>query len=149
MMSVILAYYADNSHNAPGVARILERIPVMPALYAEELLRMTFMQEKVGIDSHIVVMKFGSESRKEISTEFLRIKRGLDLYWQTVVDGTPAIAVLLPFATPSAKDGFLARVEEWLELRFSGDFDGLGIHLRVIDFATEDPLDALSQMLEH
>ncbi len=148
MMSVILAYHADNSHNAPGVARILERIPVMPALYAEELIRMTFMQEKVGIASHIVVMTFDGKGHEEIPTEFLRIKRGLDLYWQTVVDGAPVIAVLLPFATPSVKDGFLARVEEWLELRFKGGFDVLGIHLRAIDFATEDPLDVLSRMLK-
>jgi polysaccharide biosynthesis protein PelD len=148
MMSVILAYYADNSHNAPGVAHVLERIPVMPALYAEELIRMTYMQEKVGIASHIVVMSFDGQGHPEIPAEFLRIKRGLDLYWQTIVNGVPVIAVLLPFASPSAKDGFLARVEEWLDLRFSDGFDGLGIHLRAIDFATEDPLDALSRVLK-
>jgi hypothetical protein len=144
MMSVILAYYADNLRNAPQVRQVQAQLPTIPALYAEELIRMTHMQKQVGIASHIVVMTFDGPQREEIPAEFLRIKRGLDLYWRTQVDGKPMIAVLMPFASPSAKDGFLLRVEGWLQSRFAGNFDSLGVHLRTIDFAREDPLLALA-----
>jgi hypothetical protein len=144
MMSVILAYYADNLRNAPQVRQVQAQLPTIPALYAEELIRMTHMQKQVGIASHIVVMTFDGPQREEIPAEFLRIKRGLDLYWRTQVDGKPMIAVLMPFASPSAKDGFLQRVEGWLQSRFAGNFDSLGVHLRTIDFAREDPLLALA-----
>ncbi|MES2876929.1 MAG: PelD GGDEF domain-containing protein [Pseudomonadota bacterium] len=146
MMSVILAYYADNIRNAPEVRHIQMRLPTLPALFAEELVRMMLMQKKVGISSHIVVMTFSGPQREEIPAEFLRIKRGLDLYWQTQVNGKPVIAVLMPFASQAAKAGFLQRIEDWLIGRFGGNFDSLGIHLRSIDFIQEDPLEALTEL---
>lgn len=148
MMSVILAYYADNIRHAPEVHQIQERLPTIPALYAEELVRVMLMQKKIGIPSQIVVMTFNGPQREEIQAEFLRIKRGLDLYWQSQVNGKPVIAVLMPFASHSAKDGFLQRIEGWLMGRFGGNFDSLGIYLRTIDFAQEDPLEALAEVVK-
>ena len=148
MMSVILAYYADNIRHAPEVREIQTRLPTLPALFAEELVRMMAMQKKVGIASQIVLMTFDGARSDEITAEFLRIKRGLDLYWQTQVKGRPVVAVLMPFASPSAKDGFLQRVESWLQGRFGGGFEAHGIHLRAIDFAREDPLKALTALTQ-
>jgi polysaccharide biosynthesis protein PelD len=148
MMSVILAYYADNVQNAPQVHDIQQQLPSMPALFAEELVRMLRMQQSVGIASHIVLMTFGGRMNEEIPAEFLRIKRGLDLYWQTTVGGMPAIAVLMPFASLSAKEGFVHRVEVWLQNRFNGDLTSLGIHLRSIDFSKEKPLDVLKELVK-
>jgi hypothetical protein len=119
----------------------------MPALYAEELIRMIHMQEKVGITSHMVVMAFSGPQRHAIPAEFLRIKRGLDLYWRTQVKRAPVIVVLMPFASPAAKDGFMQRVEGWLGERFGGTFESLGVHVRTIDFSREDPLMALSHVV--
>jgi hypothetical protein len=68
------------------------------------------------------------------------------LYWQSQIAGNPVIAILMPFASASAKDGFLHRIEDWLSVRFSGNFDSLGIHLRTIDFSEEDPVIALAEM---
>ena len=147
MMSVILAYYADNVRHAPEVRELQERLPTVPALFAEELVRMMLMQKKVGISSHIVVMTFGGAKREEIPAEFLRIKRGLDLYWQTRLNEKPVVAVLLPFASPSATQGFQQRIEGWLAVRFEGDFESLGIHLRTIDFDLEDPVAALTEVV--
>ncbi|MEI8169407.1 MAG: PelD GGDEF domain-containing protein [Rhodoferax sp.] len=147
MMSAILAYYADNLRHAPGVHLLQQRLPTIPALFAEEFVRMILMQKKIGIPSHIVVMTFNGPQREEIPGEFLRIKRGIDLYWQTQVNGKPVIAVLMPFASSSTKDGFLLRIESWLQGRFGGNFDTLGIHLRAIDFAQEDPQQALAGVI--
>jgi hypothetical protein len=148
MMSVMLAYYADNIRVAPEVHALQQQLPSMPALYAQEFIRMLHMQKKVGISSHIVVMTYGGRRREEIPAEFLRVKRGLDLYWKTVIDGKPTIIVLMPFTSPSAKDGFLLRTEDWLKSRFGGTFESLDIELRVIDFAQEDPLAVLSDLMK-
>ncbi len=148
MMSVILAYYADNIHNAPGVERLKERLPIMPALYAEELIRMLYLQDKVGISSYIVVMSFEGTRNEEISAEFLRVKRGIDLYWQTQVNGKPVIAVLMPFASPAAAEGFIDRIEVWLKTRFDGTYDSLEIHLRMINFSQEDPVEVLATLMK-
>jgi hypothetical protein len=146
MMSVILAYYADNIRHAPGVHQIQARLPGIPALFAQELARMLVMHKKVGLSSYMVVMTFDGPRREEIPADFLRIKRGLDLYWQTQIKGIPVIVVLMPFASTAGKDGFLHRIEGWLLSRFGGDFDSLGIHLRPISFDQEDPLETLVEL---
>ncbi len=148
MMSVILGYYADHIINTDDVARYRSRLPTIPVTFAEELARSVRMQKKVGITSHLVVMTFNGEHREEIPTQFLRIKRGLDLYWQTYVNGNPVLAILMPFASASAKDGFFERFEEWLQSTFGADSDVLHIHFRVIDISQEDPMPALEKVMQ-
>ena len=148
MMLVMLAYYADNIRVAPGVHAIQQQLPTMPALFAQEFIRMLHMQKKVGIASHILVMTYGGRRREEIPAEFLRVKRGLDVFWKTMIDGKPTLIVLMPFTSPAGKDGFLLRIEDWLKSRFDGDFESLDIALRVIDFAQEDPLAVLTDLMK-
>jgi hypothetical protein len=50
----------------------------------------------------------------------------------------------MPFASVSAKDGFLLRVDTWLQNRYEGDFESLKIRLTVINFATPDPVAELA-----
>ena len=145
MMLVLLGYFADNLRSAKGVMAIQVRVPGVPVLFAQELTRMISLHKKIGLTSHLIVMHFGGTRRTEIPAEFLRVKRGLDLYWQTFSQDTPVIVVLMPFATPAAKDGFLRRVEAWLAGRFQGDFQSLKIRLGVIDFDSQEPLDALAK----
>ena len=148
MMAVTLGYYADHILNTDDVARLRKHLPTIPVPYAEELARMVRMQRKVGITSHIVVMTFAGSFKEEIPTQFLGVKRGLDLYWQTFVAGNPVIAILMPFASASAKDGFFQRVENWLQGTFGGNSDALHIHYRVIDLSVEDPVPALVKVMQ-
>jgi hypothetical protein len=148
MLAAILAYYADSVRTAPDAQRLRDRLPGMPVMFAEEMARMARLQQKLGITSHIVVMTFAGADRESIPGEFLRIKRGLDLYWQTALRGNPVVVVLMPFASSSAREGFLLRIESWLRTRFAGDFLSLDIKLRAIDFAVEEPLAALAGALD-
>ena len=147
MMLVLLGYYADNIGSAPGVAAIQKQLPGMPFLFAQELARMLRLHEKIGMDSHLVVMRFQGSRGHEIADSFLRIKRGLDLYWKTFANDFPILVILLPFASSSAKDGFLERVEAWLESYFKGDFVSLEVLLHVIDFDARDPLGLLMEVM--
>ena len=147
MMLVMLGYFADNLRSASGVTAIQQRLPGMPYLFAQELARLLRLHQKVALPSHMVVMHFTGPRRHEIPPEFLRIKRGLDLYWQTAEPDAPVLVVLMPFASSSAKDGFFLRVEAWLKSRFQGDFASLKIQVQVIDFDTMDPLAELAEAL--
>jgi hypothetical protein len=149
MMLVMLGYFADNLRSANGVIAIQQRLPSMPIVFAQEMARLLNLYHRVGLSSHLVVMHFNGARRKEIPDEFLRIKRGLDLYWQTFVDDVPVLVVLMPFASDAAKDGFLLRVDHWLQSRYEGDFESLKIRLTVINFAVPDPLADLAAAVEH
>jgi polysaccharide biosynthesis protein PelD len=148
MMSVILAYYADHIHNADDVILYRSRMPTIPATFAEEVARMVRMQKKVGITSHIVVMTFSKNMKADIPGQFLQIKRGLDLYWQTEVNGCVVLAVMMPFANAAAKNGFLLRIDAWLRATYDGGFEALQIRLRSIDFSRENPLLVLPEVVE-
>jgi polysaccharide biosynthesis protein PelD len=148
MMSVILAYYADHIHNAGDVILYRNRMPTIPVTFAEEVARMVRMQKKVGITSHIVVMTFSKNMKADIPGQFLQIKRGLDLYWQTEVNGCVVLAVMMPFANVAAKNGFLLRIDAWLKATYDGSFEALQIRLRSIDFSREDPLLTLPEAME-
>jgi len=147
MLSVIVSYYADNLLAAPEVDAIRKRLPGIPAMYAEELARMLRMQRKIGLSSHVVVMTFGGERKEEIPAQFLQIKRGLDLYWQTFVGNNPVIAVLMPFASPAAKEGFMQRIDGWIRSRFNDSPENLRIGIRAIDFSVEEPVGVLEQLM--
>jgi hypothetical protein len=144
MLSVILGYYADSVQGGPAVREIQARLPGVPAQFAEELARMRRLQRRSGLVSQILVMRFEGEQSRTIPAEFLRIKRGLDVYWQTESGGHAIIAVLMPLATPAAMAGFVHRIEQWLAQRFDGTPEALGVRLRRIDFAEEDPVQALA-----
>ncbi len=148
MMSVILAYYADHICNAADVALYRSQMPTIPATFAEEAARMVRMQKKVGITSHIVTMAFTKASKDDIPAQFLLVKRGLDLYWQTQVNGNAVVAVLMPFANAAAKEGFLHRINAWLKATYDGGFDTLQIRVRSIDFSRDDPLLMLPESMQ-
>ena len=148
MLSVILGYYADSVMSGPDVREIQRRLPGVPAQFAEELARMRQLQRRSGLLSQILVMRFEGEGSRTIPAEFLRIKRGLDVYWQLEVGGEPVIAVLMPLATPAAMAGFVQRIEQWLAHRFDGTPDSLGVRLRRIDFSDEDPVETLVTLLQ-
>lgn len=151
LMSVILGYYADSVHSAPALAEIRRHLPTIPPMYAEELARVLALQQRFGIDSHIVVMGFrgtqGEQISEQIVDQFLHVKRGLDLCWRTEVEGVPTLALLMPFATQADKEGFLLRFENWLQSRFGGDCERLDISLYAIDFASHDPVAELQRQM--
>lgn len=147
MLSVILSYYADTVRSSPEVHTIQQQLPGMPSQFAEELARMRAMQERTGIASQILVMRFDSELGKTLPSEFVRIKRGLDVYWQTQVTGDTVIVVLMPMASTAGMAGFMLRIEQWIEQRLSDKGSNPGLHLHPIDFASEDPVSALVRVL--
>lgn len=140
LMSVILGYYADLVHDAPEISPLRERLPKIPISFAEELVRLQKLQKRFGITSQIVVMRFEKTHGKEIVDQLLPIRRSLDLYWQDNGISTVNLAVLMPFATRAAREGFLRRIDNWLSTRFDGDFEKLKIRVKGIDLADHDPV---------
>lgn len=147
MMAVVLGYYADVIRVSPLLAQIQMTLPTIPIQFAEEMVRMLGIFQRNDVSSFLVVMKFAGDKRVDVRAQFLRVKRGLDVYWETESKGVPVIVVLLPFATPAAKDGFIQRCDTWLNNQFDGSFDTLQIRVDAIDFAEHDPVIALAESL--
>lgn len=149
ILLVLLGYYADILQTAPRVVEIQNKIPDMPFIFADELGRMFHLAEKISMTSHVVVLRFRNERGDEISENMMRIKRSLDLYWKVVIEGVPILVVLLPFASRTIKDGFLTRIDHWLEDNFRGDFESLEININsiAINRHDDDSIDKLAQAI--
>lgn len=63
----------------------------------------------------------------------------------------PVMVVLLPFASRTIKNGFLNRIEGWLEEHFRGDFDSLEINVQsvAINRYDDEPIDKLARALRN
>jgi len=147
MLSVILGYYADTVRSGPEMQDILDRLPGVPPQFAEELARMRGMQARNGMASHILVMRFDQALGRSLPSEFVRVKRGLDVYWQTQVGEDAVIVVLMPMANRAGMVGFMQRIQQWIEQRVRDPALLHGLHLQPIDFAAEDPVVALARIL--
>lgn len=147
-MAIVLGYYADSVRSAPALGEVRSRLPTIPATFADELMRMIALRKRFGTDSQIVAMHFQGARGNEIVEQLVRIKRGIDLYWKTDIAGAPMLVVLMPFATPAGKEGFLKRIQDWLHSRFGGDFESLNIALHTIDFASQDPVAELQSLIQ-
>jgi hypothetical protein len=151
ILLVLLGYYADILQTAPRVASIQQKIPEMPFVFADELGRMLRLAEKIAMTSHVVVLRFHHLRGDEIAENMMRIKRSLDLYWRVTMNDIPVMVVLLPFASRTIKDGFLNRIEGWLEEHFRGDFDSLEINVQsvAINRYDDEPIDKLARALRN
>lgn len=148
MLAAILGFYADCVDGVAGMSPLLQQIPSMPAVFADELWRLQRLNERYDITSLIVVLRFpASDEGRRIAEAFPRIKRGLDLYWREDVAGMPTIAVLMPLCHPDSSEGFLRRIERWLEEEFGVGFAALGILADNIDLSRPDALARLSRRM--
>lgn len=148
MIGVILAYYADNLRVSSEVRRIQQCVPGIPETFAEETARMMRLKRISRITSHIALLRFNGSKRDEIPAQLLRIKRGLDVFWQTNLGDTPVIAILMPFGSSAAMDGFTFRIDSWLKTTFGGGLDAQQVSIQAIDFALEDPVESLRKIFK-
>lgn len=148
LMLVMLGYHADCLSTGAQVAALRQRLPSMPTLMAQEWVKLARLQSRFEVPSQVMVMRFEGAQARDMPAEFLRIKRGLDLYWQTFDGATPVVAVLMPLSTYAAVSGFTARLERWLRERFQGTFDSLGVRLRVLSLAEADPVARLQALMQ-
>jgi hypothetical protein len=147
MLSVILSYYADLVRGSAHLQRLLAQLPQMPPQFAEELARMQGLQARTGMTSQILVMRFPKALGRALPAEFVRIKRGLDVYWQTMIGEDTVIAVLMPLSNAAGMAGFMQRIQHWLLQRLSDPALAQTVQLHPIDFATDDPVAALQRLL--
>lgn len=136
LLQVILSYYTDMATHTEATSLIVEYLP-KPVDYhfAEELGRLIRIAEKTTISSELLILCFTGEKADILPEQILKLKRGLDMMWETEFQGVPALFVLMPFGTHSGVTGFIMRLEGWLTERHQATFDQLKIDAHRIHVA--------------
>lgn len=153
MLNLMLGYYADSLSLAPLVTPLLARWPACPSAFALELQRLHRMQREAGVHSALVAMIFPQRGLpSDLSGALQRQQRALDVTWLVSArDGAGdarALFSILPLATSTAVDGYLARIERWADKQYGLDLEGLGIRVRTWPLDAAAPLDLLNLAME-
>lgn len=143
-LAVLLGYYADSVSLGPATRKILERLPVCPALFAGELARLHRIRLEAGIQSTLAALVVAPGPRQtEIAMETLRQARQLDVIWDFTLNGRRCILTLMPLHGEAAMSGYLLRTERWLrDVLGLQDFVEAGVmpHTALVGSAAPDEL---------
>jgi hypothetical protein len=144
----LISYFSDG-YLSDAAKEVLTRFPDCPRDFALNLERLSRVHQVSAVASHLVAMSFPDNDRgRSIRQRLIREKRELDFYWLRDQPRTLLVA-LFPLTGEGGVQGFLARVDVWLEAEFGNDHRGLGIQVEGRPIALERVVDQLQAMIEH
>lgn len=147
-LAALLSYYAD-TFTSNQAHDTLAHYPDCPPEFAQNLERLGRVQQDSGVKSHLATLQFPLDARgTEIRHRMLRSKRELDFYW---LRDTPAplLIALFPLTDEEGMQGYLTRVNAWLELEYGNDSRGLGIHFNSQVLEPQHAATQLQALIDH
>lgn len=137
LMTVLLAYYADEVDKTVVTRELLAQQPNCPSEFALELVRLRRVFAVSGVESSMVAFVFqrGPTPPAEWIARITRRLRSVDVAW--AVEGLPAatLLVLLPLTGAAGVAGYLERLAKAIHEQYSCDFvqAGIAVHQALID----------------
>lgn len=143
-INLFLGYYTDGLSAKALAQPLLQAHPHCPETFAVELQRLSHMFSSSGVRSVLVVLEFSADAvERNLPQQILRMKRMLDEYWlMEPRGGRQLLAVLMPLGDPAAAEGFLQRLEQWMDSKQGGTLADAGVypHVFVLDQQTPQAL---------
>jgi hypothetical protein len=148
VLAVLLGLYADSVASAELANRLFKRYPELPFAFAEEVVKLQRIGREHEIMSHVVVFDFAPHpEREDVFLQLGRQSRAPDVRWDYRRGERCVMVTLMPLASGVAVEGYLIRIENWLQQNFGGDLAALGIAAHVISLADANAVDKLMQFV--
>jgi len=147
LLDLLLGYYADVINTGSEAQALRRQLPGSPWAFIEELVRVRHIEQRIGIASHVVVLRFRGDSAHEIAGEVERMRRGLDVFWSNKEGKEPVLAALLPLSSGAASEGYILRIERWLEERYGIENNSPLYAIEDIELGHADALERLSRAM--
>lgn len=147
-LAALISYFSDGEVS-DRAREVISRFPDCPRDFANNLERLSRVHEVSKVRSHLVVMTFPNDNGgRAIRQRLMKEKRELDFYWRRD-EPCPMIVALLPLTGEGGMQGFLARIDAWLETEYGKDHRGLGMRFDGQPVAPERLADQLQAMIGH
>lgn len=146
-INLLLGYYTDGLVTQQLAAEIQSDYPACPTDFAAELQRLWRVKTESRIGSVLVALEFrAAGALDELATSIRRQRRSLDVSWLIEQAPHSVLVTLMPLAGEAAAEGYIARIEDWLQQHNGQTLEQSGIfpHILHID---EDPPQLLLQRL--
>ena len=115
MLQVLSAYYIEQIVVRDSAAALLDVMPDCPREFAYEVFNLQRVQRETGISSVIVVQIFHpGRWQRDAFTLVRKHQRALDQAWAIDTARNRLLVTLMPLATLTSLEGYLARIEHLL-----------------------------------
>lgn len=147
-INLLLGYYTDGLSTHALAAPLISEVPDCPPEFAFELQRLWRMQESTRVPSVVVALEFNhSAIDRELPQQFLRLKRLMDETWWITGPRRQVLAVLMPLGDASTAEGFIARLEGWMNGKEGMSLTQAGVYPHQLPLAQAQSPHTLLQKL--
>ena len=149
-INLLLGYYTDGLSTQALSAPLVEQVPDCPPEFAFELQRLWRMYESTQVPSIVVALEFNQDAvDRDLPQQFLRLKRMMDESWAIAGPNRHVLAILMPLGEASTAEGFIARLEEWIQRKQNTGLAQAGIFPHPLPLADSGgPLPMLQKLLQ-
>jgi len=147
-INLLLGYYTDGLSTHALASPLLSEVPDCPPEFAFELQRLWRMQESTQVPSVIVALEFNQLAiDRDLPQQFLRLKRLMDETWWISGPRRQVLAVLMPLGDASTAEGFIARLEGWMDGKEGMSLTQAGVYPHQLPLAQAEGPQALLHKL--
>ena len=146
-MNLLLGYYTDGL-SAHTLARpLIEAYPACPPRFAFELQRLAHIYAQSGVPSIIVTLQFHERAlAQDLPQQILRLKRELDEVWLLPTEERAALSVLMPLGDAGTAEGYITRLEGWMQDKNSQTLSQAGVFAHVVTLDSSATLQTLAKI---
>jgi len=148
-LNLILGYYRDGLDARLTARPVLEAVPDCPLDFASELMRLWRIRVESGVRSALVALVFNPrEGFEDLPYAVRRQQRSLDVTWLMETSPSPILVTLMPLASLSGAEGYLARIEYWMRQLHALDLAEAGVSQHVLLVDETPPVVLLEQLFK-
>ncbi|MDD3353221.1 PelD GGDEF domain-containing protein [Zoogloea sp.] len=148
MLNLLVGYYADSLNLTRIAEPVLQAVPSCPPAFAGELMRLWHIRQDSGVRSALVALEFRRLSGfEDLPQQIARLQRGLDAVWACEGEQDRLLITLMPLAGESATEGYLSRIEAWLQQSRGVTLAEAGVASRVLLLEEDAPETLLRHLL--
>ena len=149
-LNLLLGYYTDGLITRQLAAPVLAAIPSCPDEFAAEVQRLCRVYRESRISSVFVAFEFRINNEEDMAAHIRRQKRSLDVNWLIEEEEEQkhrVLITLMPLAGEAAAEGYLARIEGWLNQTYGRTLEQTGIFPHILHIQDESPVILLQRLL--
>lgn len=132
-IQLLLGYYTDGLSMHALAEPVQQGVPDCPPEFAFELQRLWRMYESTRVPSIVVALAFTPEAvAQDLPQQLLRLKRLLDESWWIHGPERQVLAMLMPLGDAATAEGYVARLEAWIQRKQGGSLTEAGIYVHTL-----------------
>ena len=146
-LQLLLNYYTDGLSTDALAQPLMQQVPDCPPRFAFELQRLAHIHASARVSSIIVALECQQRAlERDIPAQLDRLKRDLDETWLITTPTRQVLAVLMPLGDEATAEGYIHRLEGWMQQKDHQSLAQAGIFAHVVQLDGAQPIHTLQRL---